>query len=88
MSELGCDVDIYERTPNELQARGAGIVVLKMTERYFMEKYGGLSSKVALSLPWWRWVDRSGRVVAEERTNYEDGRINEEWLPSLIEGVS
>ncbi len=76
LRQLGCDVDVYERTPSELQARGAGIVVLKMTERYFVEKYGGLSSTVALSLPWWRWVDESGAVVAEELTDYRFGSWN------------
>ena len=38
--DLGYEVDIYERSSNALMDRGAGIVVLPITERYFAERSG------------------------------------------------
>jgi 2,6-dihydroxypyridine 3-monooxygenase len=63
LSELGCDVDIFERSGAALEGRGAGIVVLPTTERYFVEK--GIP-RVSLELPWWKYVDRSGRELSAD----------------------
>jgi 2,6-dihydroxypyridine 3-monooxygenase len=59
LHELGCDVHVYERSTAALQERGAGIVVLAMTERYFTER-GGEDERVSLELPWWKYVDSDG----------------------------
>ena len=40
LHELGLDVNIFERSSVALESRGAGIVVLPMTERYFTERGG------------------------------------------------
>ena len=63
--ELGLDVHVYERSSGALQARGAGIVVLPMTERYFTEQ-GGKDSRVSLELAWWRYVDRAGCEISAD----------------------
>jgi 2,6-dihydroxypyridine 3-monooxygenase len=40
LRDLGCDVQVYERSRAELDARGAGIAVLDATVRYFRERGG------------------------------------------------
>ena len=38
LRDLGCDVEVFERSIAELESRGAGIVVLDETIRYFRRK--------------------------------------------------
>lgn len=61
LAEIGCDVEVFERSAAALEGRGAGIVVLPTTERYFVEK--GIP-RVSLELGWWKYVDRSGRELS------------------------
>ncbi|WP_419846629.1 FAD-dependent monooxygenase [Candidatus Poriferisocius sp.] len=74
LHELGHDVHIYERSTNALEGRGAGIVVLPMTERYFTERGSALgegqagAADVALTLTNWSYVDESGSIVDEAAT--------------------
>ncbi len=69
LHELGHDVHVFERSTHALEGRGAGIVVLPMTERYFVERGGGLGSssedarEVALTLTNWSYVDRDGELI-------------------------
>jgi 2,6-dihydroxypyridine 3-monooxygenase len=69
LHELGHDVHVYERSTSALEGRGAGIVVLPMTERYFTERGSALgegqagAADVALTLTNWSYVDQSGAVV-------------------------
>ncbi len=65
LHDLGCDVNVYERSGAALEERGAGIVVLEMTERYFTER-GGEEDRVSLELPWWKYVDSVGNEVAAD----------------------
>jgi 2,6-dihydroxypyridine 3-monooxygenase len=69
LTELGCEVDVYERSPHPLRDRGAGIVVLPVTERYFVER-GGEERRVSLRLEYWRYLDRAGRVIASDPDGY------------------
>ena len=74
LHELGHDVHIYERSTDALEGRGAGIVVLPMTERYFTERGSALgegqagAADVALTLTNWSYVDESGSIVDEAAT--------------------
>lgn len=74
LHELGHDVHIYERSTNALEGRGAGIVVLPMTERYFTDRGSALgegqagAADVALTLTNWSYVDESGSIVDEAAT--------------------
>ena len=38
LRDLGCEVDVFERSAAELESRGAGIVVLDATIRYLRER--------------------------------------------------
>lgn len=63
LRDLGCDVEVFERSGAALQQRGAGIVVLPTTERYFVEND---IPRVSLELPWWKYVDSEGQVVSAD----------------------
>jgi 2,6-dihydroxypyridine 3-monooxygenase len=69
LSELGHDVEVFERAGAALQDRGAGIVVLPITERYFVES-SGADSRVSLELTNWQYVDRSGRVISSDADHF------------------
>lgn len=69
LHELGLDVHIYERSSSALEARGAGIVVLPMTERYFVER-GGEDNRVSLELTWWTYVDATGRQLSADPDHF------------------
>ena len=70
LRDLGCEVDIYERSTAELEARGAGIVLHPMTVRYFEEHRPLDVGRVMVRLPWIRFLDRTGATLYEERRNY------------------
>ena len=70
LRDLGCEVDVFERSTAELEARGAGIALHPITVRYF-EEYRPLDlAKVVLGLPWLRFLDRDGATIYEERIGY------------------
>lgn len=75
LHELGHDVRIFERSTAALEDRGAGIVVLPITERYFTEKGVSLGTDapdapdVALTLTNWTYVDDSGSVIDTAATH-------------------
>lgn len=76
LHEMGCDVQVFERSSAALQGRGAGIAVLPMTERYFTElgtslgAGAGTARQVALALTYWSYVDGDGAVIDAAATNY------------------
>lgn len=65
LRELGCEVEVYERSGEELEDRGAGIVVLPITERYFVER-GGPDDRVSLELTYWSYVDSRGEIIGAD----------------------
>lgn len=69
LHELGLDVNIFERSSVALESRGAGIVVLPMTERYFTER-GGEDDRVSLELPWWKYVDEAGVQLSADLDHF------------------
>ncbi|MGH8951370.1 MAG: FAD-dependent monooxygenase [Acidimicrobiia bacterium] len=69
LRDLGCEVDVYERSTAALEDRGAGIVVLPITERYFTER-GGDDERVSLELTNWTYVDREGNVLSVDPDRY------------------
>lgn len=62
LRDLGCDVTVHERTPETLQARGAGIAVLPHTLRYPVERLGVAADAISTSTGWIRFVRRDGSV--------------------------
>lgn len=69
LRDLGCDVEVYERADTDLEDRGAGIVVLPVTERYF-EQGGGGGERVSLELTYWAYVDREGKIISADPDHF------------------
>jgi 2,6-dihydroxypyridine 3-monooxygenase len=69
LRDLGCDVDVYERSSVALKERGTGIVVLPVTERYFTER-GGDDERVSLELTYWTYVDRTGGIISADEDHF------------------
>ena len=69
LRDLGCKVDVFERSHASLEDRGAGIVVLPVTERYFTER-GGPDSRVSLELTYWTYMDREGNVLSADPDHF------------------
>lgn len=69
LRELGCEVEVHERADSDLEDRGAGIVVLPVTERYF-EEGGAHGDRVSLELTYWSYVDESGEVISADPDHF------------------
>jgi 2,6-dihydroxypyridine 3-monooxygenase len=69
LRDLGCQVDVFERSQAALEDRGAGIVVLPITERYFAER-GGADRRVSLELTYWTYMDREGNVLSADPDHF------------------
>jgi 2,6-dihydroxypyridine 3-monooxygenase len=65
LRDIGCEVDIYERASTALEDRGAGIVVLPITEKYFTDRPTA-NKRVSLELTNWTYLDREGTVVSAD----------------------
>ena len=70
LRDLGCRVRIYERSASELQARGAGIAVLRSTWRYPVERLRVPANRFSSSTQVIRFVNREGVVEAEIEQPY------------------
>ncbi len=69
LRDLGCEVDVYERAGAALEDRGAGIVVLPVTEKYFTNKETN-SKRVSLDLTYWKYVNQKGMVISADPDHY------------------
>jgi 2,6-dihydroxypyridine 3-monooxygenase len=70
LRDLGCEVDVFERSTAELESRGAGIVVLEETVRYFRERTDLDLDQLTTSTGLLRYLGRDGSVVYEEPRRY------------------
>ena len=70
LRDLGCEVDVFERSGTALEARGAGIGLHPMTTRYFDESSELDAARVEIELPWLQFLDASGERIYRERMNY------------------
>jgi 2,6-dihydroxypyridine 3-monooxygenase len=70
LRDLGCAVTVHERATSELEARGAGIVVLQETSRYLRERTNVPLESITCSTRFMRYLDRGGTVVFEEERPY------------------
>jgi 2,6-dihydroxypyridine 3-monooxygenase len=71
LADDGHDVTIYERSPSQLEERGAGIGLLPMTSRYLRERAGVDAADIAVATSWIRTLRRDGSVEHEARHHYE-----------------
>jgi 2,6-dihydroxypyridine 3-monooxygenase len=70
LRDVGCDVEVFERSPVPLEGRGAGIVLHPVTTRYF-EDHGLLDlGRVSSSARTLRYLTREGDVLLEEPIVY------------------
>ena len=70
LRDLGCEVDVFERSGTALEARGAGIGLHPATTRYFAESSELDAAMVEIELPWLQFLAASGERVHRERMNY------------------
>lgn len=70
LRDVGCDVEVYERSTSALEARGAGIVVLDATLRYPVERRGVPVETFSSSTDWIRFLNPDGSVRHEQRRHY------------------
>jgi 2,6-dihydroxypyridine 3-monooxygenase len=70
LRDLGCQVMVFERSTAELESRGAGIVVLDTTLRYFRERTDLDVDRITTSTGFLRYLDRGGAVVYQEPRRY------------------
>jgi len=66
LRDLGCEVDVYERSPAELSGFGAGIVVHPETVRYLVA-HGVALEGISAGAPVVRWLGADGTTLHEER---------------------
>jgi len=70
LRDLGCQVDVYERSVAELESRGVGIVVLEATSRYFRERTSLALDELTTATDWLRYLDLDGSVSFQRRLPY------------------
>jgi len=70
LRDIGCGVEVFERSPNRLEAAGAGIVVLEATLRYFVERGVAAPDEICSATDWIRFVAADGSTVHERRHRY------------------
>ena len=68
--DLGLDVEVYERSPAELEERGAGIGFLPASARYLVERAGIDLDDISVATSHIRYLDRAGRVVHDAAHDY------------------
>ncbi len=66
----GHNVTIYERSPAQLEQRGAGIGLLDETARYLVERQGESIEDVSVVTNHIRYLNRDGSVAADYRHLY------------------
>ncbi len=70
LQDIGCRVDVYERSSAALEARGAGIAVLDQTLRYPVERRGVAAERFCSSTDWIRFLRPDGSVEHEQKHRY------------------
>ena len=64
--DLGCDVDVYERSRSPLEGRGVGIVLHPATARYLLENRLLDLAAVSTSATYHRYLADDGSVLTED----------------------
>jgi 2,6-dihydroxypyridine 3-monooxygenase len=70
LRDIGCDVQVLERSSTALQARGVGIAALDDTLRYLVTRGGLEPAAVCSSTGWIRFLNRDGSIRHEQRHHY------------------
>ncbi len=70
LRDSGHDVTVYERSPHELEQRGAGIGFLEASSRYLVERSGLSVDEVSIATDLIRYLGRDGSVLHEVAHRY------------------
>lgn len=70
LRDLGLEVTVYERSPAELEQRGAGIGFLPASYRYLVERAGVDLDEISTATDRIRYLGRGGDVVHDEAHTY------------------
>jgi 2,6-dihydroxypyridine 3-monooxygenase len=70
LRDLGWTVDVYERSPKLLMARGVGIVAHPASVRYLLERRGTDLSTMTATSRSVRYLDDAGEVIHERAFEY------------------
>lgn len=65
LRDIGCEVDVYERSEHALEGRGVGIVLHAMTLRYLLENDVLDIDKVGTRADIHRYLDQQGNTLTE-----------------------
>ncbi len=76
LREVGCDVDVFERSPALLEDRGAGIMLNPATVRYFLVKKILDIRKTSAPIRRLQYLDRAGRVVSTTPASWWSSAYN------------
>ena len=85
LTDIGCDVVVYERSAAALEARGAGIAVLDETVRWFAEKTSTSPDDLCSATHHIRFVDAVGSVVHDRAHRYRFSSWNTIYRALLAE---
>ncbi len=66
LRDIGCDVDVYERSAVPLEGRGVGIVLHPLTIRYLLDNRLLDLARVSTSASVHRYIGPDGSVVSED----------------------
>ena len=70
LNDLGLDVSVHERSPAELEQRGAGIGFLPDSYRYLVERAGVALDEISVATGRIRYLERGGDVVHDQAHEY------------------
>jgi 2,6-dihydroxypyridine 3-monooxygenase len=70
LRDIGCQVEVFERTPVPLEDRGAGIVLNPATIQYLVSHTTTLLKEISAATNWFRYMDLEGCIAHEEFTPY------------------
>jgi 2,6-dihydroxypyridine 3-monooxygenase len=70
LADIGLDVTVHERSPAELEQRGAGIGFLPDSYRYLVERAGIALDDISVATGTIRYLGRGGDVVHDQAHEY------------------
>ncbi len=70
LRDAGVEVTVHERSPSELEQRGAGIGFLEASYRYLVERAGLQLAEVSVSTDHIRYLARDGSIEHDEEHRY------------------
>lgn len=70
LRDLGFEVDVYERTPSDLDGRGGGIVLQPDTLRWFRERSSQRPEDVSTTTDWVQYIEAGNRVVDRDARSW------------------